>query len=292
MKTSVFKCLLVLFLMGSTIFAKASNSLVEVTVKGKGRPLILVHGMSCDATVWDEFVTKYQGQYELHLVSIKGFGNNEKMESPHYLTQIRDEIITYINNKSLQHGVLIGHSMGGFLGLWIAALEPDLLSGIISVDGIPYFPAAQMPGITPEMAQNIAEQMKAGMSQMDENQSKANQEMIVAGMIRNTEKHEKVVKMGLNSHPEVVGQAYAEMFTTDIRPFMENIKTPTLVLGSWAAYGQYGFTKETITANFLQQVNLIPTATLEMAETAYHFIFYDEPEWFYGQVDMFLSKSW
>lgn len=291
MKTSVFNYLLVILFAGSLQFANASTALVNVEVVGKGRPLILIHGMSCDSSVWDEFVQNYQGRYQLHLVSIKGFGNNEKIESPHYLTQIRDEIIAYIRNKSLQNPVLIGHSMGGFLGLWIGAVEPELLSGIISVDGIPYFPAAQMPGITPEAAQNMADQMKAGMSQMSAEQAKANQEMIVAGMIRNKDKHEKVVKMGISSHPEVVGQAYAEMFTTDIRPLMSNIKTPTLVLGSWAAYGQYGFTKEAISTNFLNQVNLIPTASLEMAASAYHFIFYDEPEWFYGEVDRFLSES-
>lgn len=290
MKKSLFSYLLVLLFAGIIHFANAGNSLVSAEVIGKGSPLILVHGMSCDASVWDEFVQNYRGRYELHLVSIKGFGNKEKIESPHYLSQIRDEIIAYIKNKSLKNTVLVGHSMGGFLGLWIGSVEPELLSGIISVDGIPYFPATQMPGITPEVAKNMADQMKAGMSQMSEEQAKANQEMIIAGMIRNKDKHEKVVKMGINSHPEVVGQAYAEMFTTDIRPLMNNIKTPTLVLGSWAAYGQYGFTKEAITTNFLNQVNLIPTASLEMAASAYHFIFYDEPEWFYGEVDSFLSQ--
>ncbi|PSL07363.1 pimeloyl-ACP methyl ester carboxylesterase [Cecembia rubra] len=290
MKTSVFNYLLVILFACSLQIVNASTAMVNVEVVGKGRPLILVHGMSCDSSVWDEFVQNYKDRYQFHLVSIKGFGNNEKIESPHYLTQIRDEIIAYIKNNSLQNAVFVGHSMGGFLGLWIGAVEQELLSRIISVDGIPYFPAAQMPGITPEVAQNMADQMKVGMRQMSDGQTKANQEMIVAGMIRNKDKHEKVVKMGLNSHPEVVGQAYTEMFTTDIRPLMSKIRTPTLVLGSWAAYGQYGFTKEAISTNFLNQINLIPAARLEMASSAYHFIFYDEPEWFYEQVEKFLSE--
>jgi len=81
-------------------------------------------------------------------------------------------------------------------------------------------------------------------------------------------------KTDLNNHPEGEGQAYNGMVTTDIRPFMKNIKNPTLVLGSWAANGEFGLSKGAIITSFLQKVTLIQTATLEMVEAVSHFILY------------------
>lgn len=292
MKTQKFNWLLVCILMAAfkTFNVSAAPQLISIEIIGKGQPMILVHGMSCSSGVWDEFVEKYQGNYELHLVTIKGFGNKEKAEVDLYLKAVKDELIAYTKENNLKNPILIGHSMGGFLGLWVAAEEPELFTKIISVDGVPYFPVLQMPGITPEAAKPMAENMKTAMANLDESTALANQKMIVASMIATEEKREKVVQMGMNSNPLVVGQAYGEMFTTDIRPLMSTIKAPVLVFGSWAAYQNFGATKESVSNGYKNQVKDIQNARLLVAEKAYHFVFYDEPEWFYSELDKFLSE--
>jgi hypothetical protein len=88
-------------------------------------------------------------------------------------------------------------------------------------------------------------------------------------MIATEEKRDKVIKMGMNSNPMVVGQAYGEMFTTDIRPLMGNIQTPVLVLGSWAAYQNFGATKESVTYGYQNQLKDIRNVHLLVAEEAY-----------------------
>jgi pimeloyl-ACP methyl ester carboxylesterase len=66
-------------------------------------------------------VEKYKENYELHLVTIKGFGNKEKAEVEHYLREVKDEVVAYTKEHDLKNPILVGHSMGGFLGLWAAA---------------------------------------------------------------------------------------------------------------------------------------------------------------------------
>jgi len=292
MKTQKFNWLIVGVLMAvfKTFNLSAAPELISTDIIGKGQPIILVHGMACSAAVWDEFVERYQGSYELHLVTIKGFGNKESAEYGHYLHEVKNELIAYTRDKKLKDAILIGHSMGGFLSLWAASEEPDLFYKIISVDGVPYFPVLQMPGITPETAKPMAESMKSYMAKMDDVSALANQEMMIASMIATEEKRDKVIKMGMNSNPMVVGQAYGEMFTTDIRPLMGNIQTPVLVLGSWAAYQNFGATKESVTYGYQNQLKDIRNVHLLVAEEAYHFVFYDEPDWFYFEVDKFLAQ--
>lgn len=267
----------------------AEPALISTKIVGKGKPIILIHGMACAPEVWDEFVEKYQDKNELHLVRIKGFGNAEKGEANHYLEEVKNELISYVRDNKLNKPTIIGHSMGGFLGLWAAAEAPELFGKIVSVDGVPYFPVLVMPGITAETAKAVSNQMTSAMSNMSPEAKKANQEMMIASMIATEEKRPKVVEMGINSNPTVIGQAYGEMYTTDIRPLMGKIKVPVLIFGSWAAYEMYGSTKETVTIGYQDQIKDIPNSKLLVAEKAYHFVFYDEPDWFYSELDEFLN---
>ena len=267
----------------------AEPTLISTEIVGKGKPIILIHGMACAPEVWDEFVEKYQDKNELHLVRIKGFGNAEKGEANHYLEEVKNELISYVRDNKLNKPTIIGHSMGGFLGLWAAAEAPELFGKIVSVDGVPYFPVLVMPGITAETAKAVSNQMTSAMSNMSPEAKKANQEMMIASMIATEEKRPKVVEMGINSNPTVIGQAYGEMYTTDIRPLMGKIKVPVLIFGSWAAYEMYGSTKETVTIGYQDQIKDIPNSKLLVAEKAYHFVFYDEPDWFYSELDEFLN---
>lgn len=291
MKNSVNKfqaslVVLVFLLFGNIMKAEG---ILSTTVVGKGQPLILIHGMSCSADVWDEVTAHYQNDYEVHLVTLKGFGNKENVESEHFLKEVRDELINYVKDKNLKNTILMGHSMGGFLSLWAASEEPDLFAKIISVDGIPYFPVIQMPNITAEFAASIVEQMKVGMQNTSDEAYTQQQKMIVASMIATEDKRNQVVEMGLNSNRNVITQAFGEMYTTDIRPEMQNLKVPVLVLGAWAAYEQYGSTKASVEQTYKDQCKDIADVKIAVAEKAYHFIFYDEPNWFFSQVDSFLS---
>lgn len=277
---------LLMILTGNLVSGK---DIMSTEIIGKGQPLVLIHGMACSSAVWDEVVEAYKDTYEIHLVTLKGFGNKEEVEAPHYLQAVRDELIEYTRSKGLKNTILMGHSMGGFLSLWAAAEAPDLFAKVVSVDGIPYFPVLQMPQITPESAKELAKNMKAGMANMDEKTYRQNQEMMMATMIATESKRPAVVEMGSNSHPAIIGQAYGEMFTTDLRPEMHKIKIPVLVLGAWAAYQMYGVNKASVENNYQSQLKDVENASIAIAEKAYHFIFYDEPDWFFSQVNQFIQ---
>lgn len=281
----------VFFFMNGTQSQLYAQKIMSTEVIGQGQPMILIHGMSCSADVWTEVVNRYKSEYEIHLVTLKGFGNKEEVEVDHYLQTVRDELIAYTKEKKLKNTILMGHSMGGFLSLWAAAEAPDLFAKVISVDGIPYFPVLQMPGITAESAKEMVKNMQAGMANLDEETYKQSQNMIIASMIATESKRAPVVEMGINCNRAMVNQAYGEMFTTDIRPEMSKIKVPVLTLGAWAGYKLYGATKASTIKNYESQLKDIPNSTLKVADEAFHFIFYDEPEWFFEQVDTFIKET-
>jgi pimeloyl-ACP methyl ester carboxylesterase len=282
-------CLLILLAKFEVSIAQ-ENKIITTEVIGKGKPMILIHGMACSAAVWNETIAYYKDKYQLHVVTTMGFGNDGFIETPNFLAQMRDEIIAYIRNNKLKDPILMGHSMGGFLSLWVAATIPNEVGSVISVDGVPFFPVLQMPGTTVESAKLMAGNMRKMMENMDSTARGNNQKMMIASMIATESKREKVIEMGMKSNSKMIGQAFYEMYTTDLRADMEKIKAPVLVLGAWYAYRNYGATREITTVNYESQTNNIPKVKLAIADTAYHFIFYDEPQWFYSQVNEFLGQ--
>ena len=52
----------------------AQHPSFTVRVVGKGRPMLLIPGLTCPGAVWDEAVAHYQQQYQCHIISLAGFG--------------------------------------------------------------------------------------------------------------------------------------------------------------------------------------------------------------------------
>lgn len=52
----------------------AAHPTFTVRVVGKGRPMLLIPGLTCPGAVWDERVAHYQKQYQCHVISPAGSG--------------------------------------------------------------------------------------------------------------------------------------------------------------------------------------------------------------------------
>jgi pimeloyl-ACP methyl ester carboxylesterase len=132
---------------------------VEVIGKSK-QSMILIPGLTCPGKVWNETVERYKKNYQCHVISLPGFAGQPPVEREEYLKSMRDELISYIKESKLKKPILIGHSLGGFLSLWISATEPDLVGPSFIVDALPFFPAIQNPGVTVESTKPMAENMR------------------------------------------------------------------------------------------------------------------------------------
>jgi len=262
-----------------------------VKVVGKGQPVILIPGLTCPGAVWDETVARYQSQYQCHVISLAGFGGLAPQQPvpANLLQETRDQLLAYIKAQKLSRPVVIGHSLGGFLSLWMAATDPTALGPLEIVDSLPFLAAVPNAATTVETARPQAEQMRQQMSKG--RMPMAAERQMVAGMVTDTARITQVARWGLASDPATVGQAMYDMYTTDLRPDVARIKQPVLVLGTWAAYKQYGATKESTRAIFAQQYAQLPQARIEMSEAGRHFVMYDDTAWFFGQTDAFLKQQ-
>ncbi|WP_400191651.1 alpha/beta fold hydrolase [Hymenobacter sp. B81] len=261
-----------------------------VKVVGKGRPVLLIPGLTCPGAVWDETVARYQKQYQCHVVSLAGFGGAAAPASTQQLLlNVRDQLLSYIKDQKLQRPAIIGHSLGGFMGLWLSTTQPEAVGPLVIVDSLPFLAAVQNPNLTAEAAKPMAEGMRQQVSRGG--MTVQQQRQMSAGMMRDTARITQATRWGLQSDPATVAQAMYDLYTTDLRAELGRIQQPALVLGAWAAYKPYGSTKESTRAIFAQQYARLPQHRIEMSEAGKHFLMWDDTQWFFDQTDAFLQQN-
>ncbi|HEX3757411.1 MAG TPA: alpha/beta hydrolase [Kofleriaceae bacterium] len=101
---------------------------------GSGRPVILIPGLGCPASVWrDTAAHLHRLGYQTHALTLAGFAGKPRIDRPLARTTV-EELARYIRDRHLVSPVIVGHSLGGTLAYWLAAREPALVGAIIIVD--------------------------------------------------------------------------------------------------------------------------------------------------------------
>jgi N-formylmaleamate deformylase len=262
-----------------------------VSVVGKGRPVLLIPDLNTPGPVWDATVARYRGQYQCHVVSLAGFGGvaPQAPVSPHLLQDVRDQLLAYVKAQKLRQPVVVGHSLGGFLALWMAEADPVALGPLEIVNSLPFLPVVQNPAATAETMRQPAEQLRQQVTQG--HLTLAAQRQMVASMVTDTARVTQVARWGQASDPATTGQAMYEMYTTDLRPNLGRIQQPVVILGTWAAYQQFGATKASTQAIFETQYAALPHKTLVLSEAGKHFLMYDDQPLFFAQTDALLKQA-
>jgi pimeloyl-ACP methyl ester carboxylesterase len=280
-----------LLLIAALATAAPAASPFEVKVTGHGQPMILIPGLSSAGETWDTTVDHYKDRFECHVLTLAGFAGVPRIEGP-MLEQVRDGVAAYIREKHLDKPVIVGHSLGGFLALWIGATYPDLAGKLVIVDSYPFLPAVYDPKITPEEAKANAEQARkymGGQSQdMYERYVKSG--VTTRMMVTSDANLDRIIAWGLASDKTAVSDAMYEMMTIDLRDQIARIHTPVLVLGTWVGMKDYTDHDKTI-ANLNAQYSKLAGARIRLNDTARHFVMWDDPQWMFAQMDPFLGAK-
>jgi len=294
LKVSIIALLTIIFSIGNHLSYAEVASGIKTRVIGKGQPVIMIPGLTCDGTVWDETIEAMGDNYQYHVMTLPGFAGNAPLEDLEagFFQQVEAMVLDYIDENQISKPIIIGHSLGGFMALNIAIKRPNLPSKLVIVDSLPYLTQVQMPQAqTPEQVEQMAQQMKS-MVAASADQPRANkvayQKQMLQSMIIDKDKIEIAAGWGADSDLHTVAQSMYEMYTTDIREDLPKIKVPTLVLGAWVAYKPYGSTRESTLAVYTGQYEKLNNVIVDMTDIGNHFIMWDDPEFFHGWLKKFL----
>lgn len=258
-----------------------SQKAIHVTKTGTGNPVIFLPGFTSPGSVWDETIQNINTKHEYHVVSYAGFNGLASIGTPWY-ESIRNQLIEYIKQENLENITVIGHSMGGNLAVEIAAGLPDRVKSLMLVESIPCMRELMMPGVPASslqydspynnqvlnMPKDDFAQMASGMSQnMTFNQGKA----------------KLLTDWTTQADRKTYVYGYTDLLKLDLRDQLSSIKARTIILG--ASFPD----KNLLLTNYEKQYANLKEKKIVMADNSKHFIMFDQPIWFYNQVNDFIK---
>lgn len=275
------KLVLLFILITSSVTAQTPE--FKVSIKGKGEPILLFPGFTCTEEVWEETVSYLSKEYECHLFTFAGFGDVKPIETP-WLAKIKSAIEKYVDDKNLKKPSIIGHSLGGTLGLWLTSTNPSTYNKLLIVDALPSIGALMIPNFKSEQMSYNNPYAKRQL-EMDDKAFKAMATQTASFMSLNKEKHQQIIDWILASDRETYVYGYVDLLKLDLREDIRKITIPVKLLA--ATYPN----KQMVQANYTKQYTNLKQVDIVYADDSAHFIMFDKPEWYKKQLTRFFNLN-
>lgn len=98
--------------------------------RGKGTPLVLLHGFPLDHHTWDFVAPMLENTFDLILPDLRGFGKSTTVDSQYTMDDFASDIAGLLDHLGIQKSAIAGHSMGGYIALAFAKHYPERVSGL------------------------------------------------------------------------------------------------------------------------------------------------------------------
>ena len=102
---------------------------------GEGRPVVLLHGLASTCRIWDFVAPILAQDFAVISVDQRGHGDSGKPEQGYDFGSVSGDVAALLEGRGIERPVLVGHSWGADVALELAVARPDVLQGIVFVDG-------------------------------------------------------------------------------------------------------------------------------------------------------------
>lgn len=255
-----------------------------------GRPLILIPGLGSGAWAFQDLARSLSGKHAVYVVTLPGFDGRKLIEG-NIMDASRSAVRDLITSRKLDKPVLIGHSLGGTLSFAIAEESPQLIGGVIALDGLPVFPGTE--GMPPAMRPQAAERMRAQMAAGDPATFQKQQVsyMRTVGVL-DIGMAEQLGQLQARTDQGAFARAAADDFALDLRAGLPKITAPVLVVSPFyeADAAQMKMTEADKTGYYQSLMAGTPKLEVVSISPSRHFVQFDQPEQLAETINAFLSK--
>jgi pimeloyl-ACP methyl ester carboxylesterase len=239
-----------------------------VELRGRGHPIIFIPGLGSPGEVWAGTVRHLEPDHECHVLTLSGFAGRPPIDEP-LSAAVRRDLTRYIRSRRLERPIIVGHSMGGFIALWLAASFPENIGPVIVVDA--------GPALSGDL--EAAQRLRARWVQASDEEFAVQAKHMYAGMASSPKRLDAISTLAAKSDRRTIGDAIYEMVLTDLTDRMPELRAPVLFVLADGAF-QHRIRK---------QVEGVRSKQIVVVPRARHFVMIDAPKLFLEAVDAFLA---
>ena len=245
---------------------------IELTRKGKGAPLLLLHGGS-GPTPNAPFVGKLAERFEVFVPGHPGFGTSPLPAQYDHIDDLAYFYLDLMDELKLKDVTLMGFSLGGWLSMEIAVKSTARLKRLILVDSVGCKFGGPTDRDIADMFANSPEQMAKLMwhdpSKAPDPSKLTDEQALIAGRNR-----EAMAVYGWEPY----------LHNPKLKGRLHRVNVPTLVI--------WGASDRLVTPDYGRKLAAcIPGAKFELIEGAGHAPNVEQPEKFFTLVNAFAGAN-
>ena len=250
---------------------------IYVETRGKGRPILLVHGWTMTGRFWCRQMETLSRKFQVVAMDLRAHGNSSKILHGHTLPRYAEDVHAVMEALGLERTTLVGWSMAGpvVLEYWrrfgnrhIAAL------GLVEMTPFPFSPESwnshalkgyRFDGMNLSFKNFQADRRSFG--------EKFTHSMFREGRASREDLH-WMTEEHLNTPTPAAMAIYSDYCMRDCTDILPTVSAPTLAIYGCSDYLCFGAeTGQYVSEN-------IPDARLVLLDKSGHLPFYEQPEEF------------
>ena len=100
------------------------------TDQGKGTVVVLIHGFLENSTMWDKITPELIKKNRVITIDLLGHGKSDCLGYVHSMELFSETIEAVLKHLKIRKYILVGHSLGGYISLAIAKINPSKIKGL------------------------------------------------------------------------------------------------------------------------------------------------------------------
>jgi pimeloyl-ACP methyl ester carboxylesterase len=259
-------------------------------------PILLVHGGRDHCRSWDLIAGSLQPHFHVLAPDLRGHGDSEWTKGGSYsLTEYVYDLSRLVRHIAARQVTIIGHSMGGMVGLIYAGTFPDQVSALVVLDGVTVLPNTKDVPAHERIAKWVGQ-----LDQLSNRESRRYSTIEEAAAQMRA--HNKRLPPALALHLATFGarrnddNTYSWKFDPYQRVRVPHRLSPEDHVSLWARitcpvlllHAQESFLQTSQTAGL---ANYFPNARAETISGAGHWLHHDKPDEVLGSIRRFLGLT-
>ena len=241
----------------------------------KGPKVLLIHSMGMDGHSMDKLAESLKDEYQFLSLTILDHGDSDPPKGPISLPDHAEVMRECYKQLRFKPSVLIGHSVGGMMGMVLCAEYPEEFKGLVLVDIAPFESTGRSSRPTPPEYFDSRVEAKKWLADRYPG--------FTEYYVDNRLEHAFKVKDG-KYYLKPRGDKVRSGLVIDLWPYLERVKCPIQC--------QKGVTSDLVTPSTRERMAKMPNIEIIDVEGTGHMIPQDVPKKFEELIRGFLKKAY
>lgn len=106
------------------------STLLHYEVAGEGPPLVMMGSIGSSLAMWEPQLPALADRFRVVRVDHRGHGGSPVPPGPYTIADLGGDVLALLDHLGVREAALCGLSLGGMVGMWVAAHAPERVSAL------------------------------------------------------------------------------------------------------------------------------------------------------------------